>query len=183
MTEQNFILESVNNIINKRLEVVFKDLCKKNDNLEYDKLVKEYCKNTSKKKYKKNSINKCLQCMAKKADGEQCTRRRKVKDDQGNLINPPIEYCGKHIKSIKYGRIDDEEKFKDTDKYIETRRQNIDGEYYLVDNKNRVYSYNKEHPILLGKKVGDKLILWADLLNMEKKSIQLKININKIASV
>ena len=122
MTEQNFIIEGINNIVNKRLETVFKDLCKTNNNLNYQKLVKQYCKPTTKKKYKKNTVDKCLQCMAKKADGKQCTRRRKVKDVDGNIITPAIEYCGKHIKSIKYGRIDDDEKFKDTSRYIKTVR-------------------------------------------------------------
>ena len=184
MSEQNFIADGINNIINKRLEVVLKDMCKSHTDLDYQKLVKQYCKNASKKKYKKTSIDKSLQCMAKKADGKQCTRRRKVKDNYGNIIEPVIEYCGKHVKSIKYGRVDDEEKFEDTDKYIRTVRENIDGEYYLVDKDNRVYSYNKEHPLLLGKKINNKLILLADLIKMHQKhSIQLKINVNKVEAV
>lgn len=184
MSEQNFIIDGINNIVNRRLEIVFKDMCKKDSNLEYKKLVKDYCKKISKKKYKKNSIDKSLQCMAKKADGKQCTRRRKVKDNDGNIIEPCIEYCGKHIKSIKYGRIDDDEKFKDTDKYIRTVRENIDGEFYLVDKDNRVYSYNKEFPVLLGKKIHGELVLISDLIKMHKnKSIQLKINVNKIATI
>uniref|UniRef100_A0A6C0B5U8 Uncharacterized protein n=1 Tax=viral metagenome TaxID=1070528 RepID=A0A6C0B5U8_9ZZZZ len=184
MSEQNFIVDGLNNIINKRLENVFKDLCQKNTDLDYQKLVKQYCKNVSKKKYKKNLVHPKKQCMAKKADGNQCTRRRKVKDVDGTIISPAIEYCGKHIKSIKYGRIDDEERFKDTDKYIKTRRENIEGEYYLVDSENRVYSYNKEHPLLLGKKIGDKLIMLADLIKMRnKKNVQLKISINKVVAI
>ena len=184
MTEQNFIIEGINNIVNKRLETVFKDLCKTNNNLNYQKLVKQYCKPTTKKKYKKNTVDKCLQCMAKKADGKQCTRRRKVKDVDGNIITPAIEYCGKHIKSIKYGRIDDDEKFKDTSRYIKTVRENIDGEYYLVDKQNRVYSYNKEHPLLLGKKINNKLILLTDLIKMHNSNnLQLKININKVEAI
>tara|TARA_B110000879_G_C10969103_1_gene430700 strand:- start:42 stop:605 length:564 start_codon:yes stop_codon:yes gene_type:complete len=187
MSEQNIIVDGINNIINKRLEAVFKDLCKTHDNLDYQTLVKQYCKTTTKKKYKKNVVDKCLLCMAKKADGLQCTRRRKVKDINGNIITPPIEYCGKHIKSIKYGRIDDDEKFKDTSRYIKTVRENIDGEYYLVDEKDRVYSYNKEHPLLLGKKVNNKLILLTDLIKMHNNSrdnnVQLKINISKVEAI
>lgn len=47
-------------------------------------------------------------CMAKKHDGERCTRRRKQIDGESNL------YCGGHINSRPYGQfeqsqIDDEE--------------------------------------------------------------------------
>jgi len=181
MTEQNIIVDGINNIVNRRLEVVVKDVCKTHTKSDYSKLVKQYCK-TTKKKYKKNSIDKSLQCMAKKADGKQCTRRRKVKDIEGNIITPSIEYCGKHIKSIKYGRIDDDEKFEDTSRYIKTIRENIDGEYYLVDEADRVYSYNKEFPLLLGKKINNKLILLDDLIKMHKNTgVQVKIKINKMA--
>ena len=54
-----------------------------------------------KKKRKKNKqLEKCELCMAKKADRQQCTRRRK-----GNS-----EYCGKHQNNLKFGRVDDDEK-------------------------------------------------------------------------
>ena len=48
MSEQNFIIDGINNIVNRRLEIVFKDMCKKDSNLEYKKLVKDYCKKISK---------------------------------------------------------------------------------------------------------------------------------------
>ena len=176
MGDFNPVIEHINTLIDKRINLVLKDLCKTNDNLVYEDLVKKYC--NKKVTNKKSQLNKCIQCMAKKADGKQCTRRRKTKDNNGDIISPLSEYCGKHIKSRKYGRIDDDEKFKDKSKYLKTTRVLIDGEYYLVDDHDRVFSYNKEHPILLGKKVNDTLVLLRNLVDKQKGHIKLKINLN-----
>ena len=114
--------------------------------------------------------------MAKKADGDQCTRRRRIKDSDGNIICPEVDYCGKHRKSIKYGRVDDDEKHKGED-YIRTVRENLDGEYYLVDPiTNTVYSYNKENPVLMGKKINNKLVLIDDLIKMHGRGVNFKIS-------
>ena len=176
MTEFNPIIDTINILIDTRIATVLKDLCSTHDNLVYEDLIKKYCK--KKTSTKKKTLDKCIQCMAKKADGEQCTRRRKTKDNNGDIINPTSEYCGKHIKSRKYGRIDDDEKFKDKSKYIKTTRILIDGEYYLIDEHDRVFSYNKEHPILLGKKIKDKLVLLRDVVQKHPEHIKLKINLN-----
>ena len=183
MTDHTQINDAINNIVNNKIKAVLKDLCHKNKTLLYSELVKLYCSNT-----KKSSVKKVVklgdQCMAKKADGLQCTRRRKTKDKEGNLIDSPTEYCGKHLKGRKFGRVDDDIRFKDTTKYLKTCRQNIGGEYYLVDDHSRVFTYNKDHPILLGKKINDKLILIKDLIEAHNTNkIRLKINVKCQASV
>tara|TARA_B110000967_G_C18848285_1_gene543195 strand:+ start:345 stop:944 length:600 start_codon:yes stop_codon:yes gene_type:complete len=177
MTDHVQINNAINNIVNNRIKAILKDLCQKNNTLVYSELAKVYC-STPKKSNAKRVVKVGDQCMAKKADGLQCTRRRKTKDKEGNLIESPTEYCGKHLKARKFGRVDDELRFKDTTKYLKTSRQNIDGEYYLVDEHSRVFTYNKEHPILLGKKINDKLILIKDLIKAHNlNKIRLKINV------
>ena len=183
MPINDFIVSGINDIINNRIKFVLKELSKDNKNLDYNKLVKQYCMTSAnvvfKKKNTKNPIDKNIQCMAKKADGKQCTRRRRIKDTEGNIISPAVDYCGKLLKCIKFGRIDDEEKFKNSGNYIKTRRENIDGEYYLVDpTNNAVFTYNKINPILVGKKINNKLVLIKELV-AKHKNIKFKINITE----
>ena len=183
MSSNDFIVSGINDIVNNRIKFVLKELSKDNKDIDYNKLVKKYCvapPNTLfKKKNIKNVIDKNIQCMAKKADGKQCTRRRRIKDNEGNIISPSVDYCGKHLKCIKFGRIDDEEKFKNSGNYIKTRRENIDGEYYLVDpTNNAVFTYNKNNPILVGNKINNKLVLVKELVS-KHKNIKFKIKITE----
>ena len=90
--------------------------------------------------------------MGRKIDGEQCTRSRKGS----------YEYCLSHHKNLKFGRIDDI-KFnnisvgkicqnkKKSDEYLATKRLVINNVTYLIDDKQNVYTYNVESPILIGK--------------------------------
>ena len=176
MNDYQPILEVISKTINVRIQGVLKDLCDNKYKLNYEQLCDRYCEIDNKKNNKKK-IAKGIRCMAKKADGDQCTRRRRVKDSDGNIICPEVDYCGKHIKSIKYGRVDDDMTHKGED-YIRTIRENLDGEYYLVDPlTNTVYSYNKENPVLIGKKINDKLVLVDELIKMRGKDINLKISL------
>jgi hypothetical protein len=98
----------------------------------------------------KRKIDKDKQCMGRKIDGEQCTRSRKECS----------EYCLSHQKNLKFGRIDDgkvivqeserKKKKKRDDDYIATKRKIIKDITYLIDDKNNIYSYNIEAPVLLG---------------------------------
>ena len=95
-----------------------------------------------------------MMCFGRKLDGKQCTRARRSNS----------EYCLSHQKSLPNGRIDDanyckKEKGKRGRKKkhvdnntIATRLENIDGEEYLVDVDNNVYTYNIENPEWIGKK-------------------------------
>ncbi len=111
--------------------------------------------NTSKKKKRKK--NKTLEpeqlCMARKADGEQCTRRRK----------DCSEFCGKHSGNLKYGRIDDDTKHP-AESFIQCTPITLDNVDYLIDSNKVVYSYNIENPEIIGG------------LNKEGKLVKLSEN-------
>ena len=89
--------------------------------------------------------------MARKQDGNQCSRRKKYDD-----------YCGKHVKNQKFGRIDDcnnlLQDFSEDDNYIMVWKEQYKDNEYLVDSNNIVYSNSIENPKILGKKINNTLI-------------------------
>lgn len=131
-------------------------------NLDKSELYQKYLDDSSndsislsiKKKRKSKKGDTDILCLARKADGQQCTRRKKDHND----------FCGKHSNNLKYGRIDDEVKFSNNDNYINTTIENINGVDYLVDNNNIVYSYDIDNPVIIGKKnTMGKLVLLSDI--------------------
>jgi hypothetical protein len=97
------------------------------------------------------------QCLGRKMDFTQCTRKRK----------DATEFCGSHIKNLPNGKIGDDgscfnkvkgkrgrkrknimENIGEND--ILTTKKYIEGELYLVDNMNIVYNFNQNFPIILG---------------------------------
>ena len=164
--DNSLLIDGLRDMINKQMKKALEDLSlnysvKNNGkNVTLDELYEKYCIDdlkidyTKKKKRKKNKqLGKDELCMAKKADGCQCTRRRKENN----------EYCGKHLGNLKFGRIDDDEKYKDTDKYIKTMHEKINGNDYLVDENNVVYSFDKNNPTVIGAKINGKLVLANEL--------------------
>jgi hypothetical protein len=95
---------------------------------DYDRLsfVKE---DFQKRKRVKNFVPIYDRCCAKRATGEQCTRRRK--DDS--------EYCGTHIKGIPHGIINNQNETKISTQKIEVWAQDILGIVYYIDKSNNVY--------------------------------------------
>jgi len=95
---------------------------------DYDRLsfVKE---DFQKRKRVKNFVPIYDRCCAKRATGEQCTRRRK--DDS--------EYCGTHIKGIPHGIINNQNETKTSTQKIEVWAQDILGIIYYIDKSNNVY--------------------------------------------
>ena len=94
----------------------------------------------------KNSIPICDRCLAKRANGEQCTRRRKEES----------QYCGTHFKGIPHGDYTNEEHSLNTTKVIELTVRDIGGIMYYIDNDNKVYNQahvleNKTNPDCGGK--------------------------------
>lgn len=81
-----------------------------------------------KRKRVKNQVPQYERCTARRANGEQCTRRRK---DQSC-------FCGTHIKGTPHGVIDGEGLIK-TVKKIEVWVQDIKGINYYIDDSNNVY--------------------------------------------
>ena len=177
MTQSNIsriLMDEIVQKVNEHCATIFREIADTYAAVEYETLMTKYCiepNSKSSKKTKKKLTKKGNICMAKKADGFQCTRRKKNN----------MEYCGKHEKKLKFGRIDDELRYSDKTKYIKTKRENIEGEYYLVDEQNLVYSCSKTHPLLLGKKMfidGE-----SKLISTKKYIEQYKINEEPLSEI
>jgi hypothetical protein len=101
-----------------------------------------------KRKRVKNVVPYCDRCGAKRASGEQCTRRKKEGD----------EYCGTHMKGTPHGVVDIQEENKQTTQKIEVWAQDIQGIVYYIDKNMNVYQAedivsNKTNPKIIAKYV------------------------------
>ena len=106
----------------------------------------------NKRKRVKNSIPKFDRCSACRANGEQCTRRRK--DD--------FEFCGTHTKGTPHGVINSSgiNSTSTNTQKIEVWTVDIIGILYYIDNFNNVYQTediveNKVNPSIIAKYVKD----------------------------
>jgi hypothetical protein len=82
-----------------------------------------------KPKKRDEKVTKCpvaSRCLAKRATGEQCTRRRK--DD--------AEFCGTHCKGAPHGQVASDA----TVQHIELFTQKISGIVYFLDHSGHVYN-------------------------------------------
>lgn len=88
-----------------------------------------------KRKRVKNVVPLHDRCIACRASGEQCTRRRKGDS----------EYCGTHIKGTPHGIISKEKQDSEpkcTVKKVSVWAQDIKGIIYYIDDSNNVYETN-----------------------------------------
>lgn len=106
-----------------------------------------------KRKRVKNVVHLSDRCCAKRANGEQCTRRRK--DDS-------TEFCGTHLKGTPHGVCDLNEESKPQGHKIEVWAQDIQGIVYYIDKTSNVYQVedimqSKVNPKIIAKyiKVGE----------------------------
>ena len=84
-----------------------------------------------KRKRVKNVVPFCDRCKAKRANGEQCSRRKK--DDS--------DFCGTHIKGIPHGQIKlDESDDVETKTKVTVWAEEIMGIMYYIDKNHNVYS-------------------------------------------
>jgi len=84
-----------------------------------------------KRKRVKNAIPVSNRCNAKRANGEQCTRRRKDEE----------EYCGTHTKGTPHGIIGNNMNMNDSyEKNIDVYATEIMGIVYYIDNFKNVYN-------------------------------------------
>jgi hypothetical protein len=103
-----------------------------------------------KRKRVKNVVPFFDRCCAKRASGEQCTRRKK--EDCG--------YCGTHMKGTPHGVVDEQEENKQQTQKIEVWAQDIQGIIYYIDKSGNVYQAediisNKVNPKIIAKYVKD----------------------------
>ena len=133
--------------INKKIEIYFTkckdDICKKVSDLnfedkekmnelieyiyEYERL-QMYNDDLSKRKRIKNTIPVTNRCNAKRASGEQCTRRRK----EGSV------FCGTHVKGVPHGLAGDEN--TELTAKLDVTATEIMGIVYYIDNNKNVYN-------------------------------------------
>lgn len=83
----------------------------------------------AKRKRVKNVVPFFDRCCAKRASGEQCTRRKK--EDS--------EHCGTHMKGTPHGLVDNQEDAKQTTQKVEVWAQDIQGIIYYIDKNDNVY--------------------------------------------
>ena len=104
-----------------------------------------------KRKRVKNMVPTYERCCAKRANGEQCTRRKKDE----------FQYCGTHSKGTPHGIISDKEPINTTTK-IEVSAIDIKGIVYYLDQNSNVYDTediisNQKNPRIIAKyeKIGE----------------------------
>jgi hypothetical protein len=112
---------------------------------DYTNLVLEK-EDFTKRKRVKSCVPQYLRCMAKRASGEQCTRKKK----EG------FEYCGTHDKNRPHGIMSDIVKDIINKKKREIWIQEINGIIYYIDNYNNIYKTedilsNNDSPSIIGK--------------------------------
>lgn len=100
-----------------------------------------------KRKRVKNVVPHFDRCIANRANGEQCTRRKQ----------PNCDYCGTHIKGTPHGKVSiDSNSIKTTISKIEVFVQEIKGINYYIDKSGNVYSTedicsNSKSPSIIAK--------------------------------
>jgi hypothetical protein len=145
---ENYISTFKNNIRDKSITINFEEKTKINELLEY---IYEYERlifakeDFVKRKRVKNSIPSTNRCNARRANGEQCTRRRK--DD--------CEFCGTHSKGVPHGFMEEDNVTESTQK-LEVVAEEIQGIVYYIDKFNNVYKTEdiisgKENPQIIAK--------------------------------
>lgn len=99
-----------------------------------------------KRKRVKNLVPHFERCIAKKAEGQQCTRRKKEGEN----------FCGTHIKGTPHGILSQDGKEGSVKTKIEVWVQEIKGINYYIDATNNVYQpediiSNKKNPNVIAK--------------------------------
>jgi hypothetical protein len=101
-----------------------------------------------KRKRVKNVVPFFDRCCAKRANDEQCTRRKK----EGS------EFCGTHMKGTPNGSIDTQGEVVQNVQKTEVWGQDIQGIVYYIDKNGNVYQtedifQNKQNPAIIAKYV------------------------------
>jgi hypothetical protein len=147
---ESYLTEFKDNIRNKIIELKFNNEKDKiNDLLEYTYEYQRLVFNKDdfvKRKRIKNTIPTINRCSAKRASGEQCTRRRKKE----------CEFCGTHSKGTPHGHFQENEVNIEGYDKMEVFAEEIKGIVYYIDKYNNVYNTEeilkeKENPQIIAK--------------------------------
>ena len=139
---ESYVVNFKQSIADRIKGIQFEDQSLQGDLLEYVFDYERLCltkEDFIKRKRIKNAIPTSNRCSAKRANGEQCTRRRK---DNCN-------FCGTHEKGRPHGLINHGENQTDEIRNMEVRAQEIMGIVYYIDSYSNVY---KTEDILSEKK-------------------------------
>ena len=103
-----------------------------------------------KRKRVKNFVPVFDRCCAKRANDEQCTRRKK----------DGCEFCGTHLKGTPHGVVDESNEPKNNTQKVDVWAQDIQGIIYYIDKNMNVYQAediisNKVNPKIIAKYVRD----------------------------
>lgn len=152
---ENYLSDFKENVKTKALELGSKEPCLHQlvqYIYDYDRLSLNK-EDFMKRKRVKNVVHLSDRCCAKRANGEQCTRRRK---------DETTEFCGTHLKGTPHGICDFNEESKPQGQKIEVWAQDIQGIVYYIDKASNVYQVEdimqgKVNPKIIAKyiKVGD----------------------------
>ena len=133
---------------NQQVDSLFKQIISFVYDYEKLKLTKE---DFMKRKRVKNIVPAQHRCHAKRANGEQCTRKKKAGCD----------YCGTHTKGVPNSIMDDaanvsSSAMKVSQQNVNVWVQNIKGIEYFIDAKNNVYKHedvieNSVNPQIIAK--------------------------------
>ena len=133
---------------NQQVDSLFKQIISFVYDYEKLKLTKE---DFMKRKRVKNIVPAQHRCHAKRANGEQCTRKKKAGCD----------YCGTHTKGVPNSIMDDaanvsSSAMKVSQQNVNVWVQNIKGIEYFIDAKNNVYKHedvieNTANPQIIAK--------------------------------
>ena len=133
---------------NQQVDSLFKQIISFVYDYEKLKLTKE---DFMKRKRVKNIVPAQHRCHAKRANGEQCTRKKKAGCD----------YCGTHTKGVPNSIMDDVANgslstIKVSQQNVNVWVQNIKGIEYFIDAKNNVYKHedvieNSVNPQIIAK--------------------------------
>lgn len=105
-----------------------------------------------KRKRIKNAIPTSNRCTAKRANGEQCTRRRKEE----------CEFCGTHEKARPHGLIESDTTNMDKIKKVEVIAREVMGIVYYLDQCGNVYDTEDVMDNLPNPKIIAKYVLQND---------------------
>jgi len=106
-----------------------------------------------KRKRIKNAVPQFELCIAKRANGEQCTRRKKT---DGEYKETATNFCGTHVKGTPHGVVTSDVEMPKPNAKVEVWVKDIKGINYYIDANHNVYKpedilTNKVNPAIIAK--------------------------------
>jgi len=156
---KNYVTDLKSHVKQKSMEM-FPEIDEKRMNEYLQEIYNYEClilskEDVSKRKRIKNCIPGCNRCIAKRASGEQCTRKQK----EG------YEYCGTHVKGVPHGVITDvvNPNIENEVLNAEVYAKDIHGIVYYIDQYNNVYKTED----ILNEKKNPEIIAKCEIINGE----------------